>query len=71
MFTLVGQCWVFAASIYIYIYICILADIPVVGQHLMYRIGGTHGLRVLLCRVLSDFFFIYHNHMHHKTPYHC
>ena len=56
-------------TIYIYtyyIYIYILADIPVVGQHLMYKIDKTHGLCVLLFGA-----FCYHSHMHHKALYHC
>ena len=38
------------------IYIYILADIPVVGQNLMFPIDEMHGLCVLLGRVHSECF---------------
>ena len=34
----------------------ILADILIVGQHLMYRIDGTHGLCVCVCVVMLSAF---------------
>ena len=39
-----------------------LADIPVVGQHLMIPIDGTPGLCVLLCRVHSECFRLPHSY---------
>ena len=35
-----------------------LASIPVVGQHLMYRMDGIQGVCVLLCLVLSECFWL-------------
>ena len=43
-----------------------LADVPVVGQHLMYRIYGTHGLWCCYveCFLLPQLYASY-------DPYHC